>query len=69
MELTTKELHNLIHEGYIDLNPPYQRGQFFNEPAFCYEPKRKSLLKIPFGEETSKVHLLNQFSRTTTFPP
>lgn len=29
MELTTKELHNLIHEGYIDLNPPYQRGQFF----------------------------------------
>jgi len=22
---TTKELHALIHEGYIDLNPPYQR--------------------------------------------
>lgn len=26
LELTAKELHNLIHEGYIDLNPPYQRG-------------------------------------------
>ncbi|KAL5476480.1 hypothetical protein ACEPAI_3337 [Sanghuangporus weigelae] len=23
---TTQELHQLIHEGHIDLSPPYQRG-------------------------------------------
>lgn len=24
--LATKTLHQLIHEGHIDLSPPYQRG-------------------------------------------
>lgn len=27
-QYTTRELHELIHEGLIDLNPPYQRGTF-----------------------------------------
>lgn len=26
MQYTTRELHTLIHEGVIDLSPPYQRG-------------------------------------------
>ncbi|KAI0373428.1 hypothetical protein BV20DRAFT_1049842 [Pilatotrama ljubarskyi] len=29
---TTKELHTLIHEGVIDLNPPYQRSVVWPEP-------------------------------------
>ena len=31
---TTLELHKLIHQGYIDLNPPYQRGAlYYHIPA------------------------------------
>ncbi|KZT21179.1 hypothetical protein NEOLEDRAFT_1074056 [Neolentinus lepideus HHB14362 ss-1] len=30
-ELTTKELHTLIHDGQIDLNPPYQRDVVWPE--------------------------------------
>ena len=26
LQYTTRDLHTLIHEGVIDLNPPYQRG-------------------------------------------
>ena len=26
LQYTTRELHTLIHEGVIDLSPPYQRG-------------------------------------------
>ncbi|KAI0356390.1 hypothetical protein OH77DRAFT_1401547 [Trametes cingulata] len=29
---TTKQLHTLIHEGVIDLNPPYQRDVVWPEP-------------------------------------
>ena len=31
VEMTTEQLHELIHQGYIDLNPPYQRGQSLSE--------------------------------------
>ncbi|TFK52057.1 hypothetical protein OE88DRAFT_1658834 [Heliocybe sulcata] len=30
-ELTTKELHTMIHDGLIDLNPPYQRDVVWPE--------------------------------------
>lgn len=26
LQYTTRDLHTLIHEGIVDLNPPYQRG-------------------------------------------
>ncbi|KAI8975860.1 hypothetical protein BD414DRAFT_580593 [Trametes punicea] len=29
---TTQQLHTLIHEGFIDLNPPYQRDVVWPEP-------------------------------------
>ncbi|KAI0743368.1 hypothetical protein C8Q80DRAFT_1220396 [Daedaleopsis nitida] len=32
---TTKQLHTLIHEGAIDLNPPYQREVVWSEAKQC----------------------------------
>ena len=30
MMIRTKDLHKLIHEGEIDLSPPYQRGRLLH---------------------------------------
>ncbi|GBE81572.1 hypothetical protein SCP_0313010 [Sparassis crispa] len=62
---TTQGLHTLIHEGVIDLNPPYQRGLVWTEPKqmklldsiyrnFYVPPVVFAVYKDEDGEEVMK---------------
>lgn len=64
---TTLELHKLIHQGYIDLNPPYQRGAlYYHIPARWVAP---DLSKDPVWSIERQTVLIESIYRNYYIPP
>lgn len=52
LQYTTRDLHTLIHEGIVDLNPPYQRGTPLLDE--CPAEPRSSFPQTWYGQKANK---------------
>lgn len=67
LQYTTRELHQLIHQGIIDLTPPYQRGQL--PILIVLRAVAHSLPQRLSGPRPNKAGLLTLYTAITMCHP
>ena len=67
LQYTTRELHQLIADGIIDLTPPYQRGEFCHSNTRCQW--LISVFQRSSGLMQNKADLSILYTATTMFHP